>query len=297
MEKQLSELKPRVMLCHFGSTALRMLPVAQKRDIPLVAHFHGHDLSSSLRNRWYRWSLLHALEHFSAIVVVGSHQKKWMIEHGVPKERVHIIPCGVPTQVFKHKVRQPSKGMQFICVCRLVEGKGVEYCIRAFANVVKEMINGRLIIIGDGPLESDLKALVHELRLDECVTFAGLVCPDRVRDLLSESDVFIQHSIVSSTGCVEGFGVSVAEAAATGLPIVATRCGGIVDQVIDGKTGFLVEQKDYKSMAERMLQLACDAELRQKMGQEGRKRMIKHFDTKGQIAKLEEVLLNCVKYD
>jgi len=80
------------------------------------------------------------------------------------------------------------------------------------------------------------------------------------------------------------------------LALVCSNATGIIDQVIDGKTGFLVGQKDYKSMAERMLQLACDAELRQKMGQEGRKRMIEHFDTKEQITKLEDVLLNCIKH-
>lgn len=293
IEKQLLETKPRVMLCHFGHTALRMLPIAQKQHIPLVAHFHGLDLSSSLNNRWYRWSLLRALEHFSAIVVVGSHQKKWMIEHDVQAERVHLIPCGVPTQVFKHKVRQPLKGIRFICVCRLVEGKGVGYCIRAFAHVVKEITNGNLLIVGDGPLRSDLEALRHELGLGECVTFIGSVCPDRVRDLLSESDIFIQHSLVSSTGWVEGFGVSVAEAAATGLPIVGTRCGGIVDQVIDGKTGFLVEQRDVDGMAEYMVKLGLEPDLRKKMGQAGREHMVAEFDTQKQIAELESVLLDC----
>ena len=295
IEKQLSEVKPRVMLCHFGHTALRMLPIAQKQHIPLVAHFHGLDLSSSLNNRWYRWSLLRALEHFSAIVVVGSHQEKWMIEHGARGERVHLIPCGVPTQVFKHKARQPSKGIQFICVCRLVEGKGVEYCIRAFAHVVKEITDGHLLIVGDGPLRSDLEALRHELGLGQCVTFTGSVCPDRVKDLLSGSDVFIQHSLVSSTGSMEGFGVSIAEAAATGLPIVATRCGGIVDQVIDGKTGFLVEQRDVDGMAEYMVKLGLSPDLRKKMGQAGRERMVAEFDTQKQIAKLESVLLDCCR--
>lgn len=293
IEKQLLERKPRVMLCHYGHTALRVLPIAQKQHIPLVAHFHGLDLSSSLNNRWYRWSLLRALEHFSAIVVVGKHQEKWMIEHGARGERVHLIPCGVPTQDFKHKARQPSKGIQFICVCRLVEGKGVEYCIRAFAQVVKEITDGNLLIVGDGPLRSDLEALRHELGLGQCVTFAGSVFPDRVKDLLSESDVFIQHSLISSTGWVEGFGVSIAEAAATGLPIVATRCGGIVDQVMDGKTGFLVEQRDVDSMAKHMVKLGLDPDLRRKMGQSGRERMVAEFDIQKQIAKLESVLLDC----
>jgi len=297
IERWFSDIKPKVILCHTGQVALKMLPIAQRFAVPLIAHFHGADLSSSLQNRWYRWSLLHSLRHFSAIVVVGRHQMKWMIEHDVQAARVHIIPCGVPTQVFKHKARQPSQGIQFICVCRLFEGKGVGYCIRAFAHVVKEITNGNLLIVGDGPLRPALEALRHELGLGECVTFTGSVCPDRVRDILSESDIFIQHSLVSSTGWVEGFGVSIAEAAATGLPIVGTRCGGIVDQVIDGKTGFLVEQRDVDRMADCMLKLARDAKLREQLGKAGRERMVREFDTEKQIAKLENVLLSFLVSD
>ena len=90
-------------------------------------------------------------------------------------------------------------------------------------------------------------------------------------------------------------GVSVAEAAATGLPIVATRCGGIVDQVIDGKTGFLVEQRDVDGMAEYMVKLGLEPDLRTKMGQAGRERMVAEFDTQKQIAELESVLLDCCR--
>src|SRR5690606_39210585 len=116
----------------FGQIALRILPLATMGGIPLVAHFHGLDLSSLLRNRWYRWSLLRCLSSFDAIVVVGSHQRKWLVEHGADPEKVYLIPCGVPTSDFQPLPRPAGEQCRFIAVSRLVEGKGLEFSLRAF---------------------------------------------------------------------------------------------------------------------------------------------------------------------
>jgi colanic acid/amylovoran biosynthesis glycosyltransferase len=96
--------------------------------------------------------------------------------------------------------------------------------------------------------------------------------------------------VESSNGWVEGFGVTIAEASAMNLPVVVTSCGGITDQVIDGVTGYIVPQRDANAMADRMKRLVEDIDLRSKMGQAGRMRMVKNFDTKKQIQKLEMVL-------
>jgi len=295
IKKLLSEMKLRVMLCHFGHAALRMLPVAMELEIPIVAHFHGLDLSSSLNNRWYRWSLLRALDSFNAIVVVGSHQKKWMLQHNVAEHRVHLIPCGVPTEFFRPDWCRRGEGIQFVSVSRLVEGKGLEYSIQAFAHVVRQIPNARLLIVGDGPLRGELEELARSLWLMASVTFVGDVNPEKVRAYLLGSDIFIQHSVNTRAGWVEGFGVSIAEAAACGLPIISTRCGGIQDQVVNGTTGFLVEQRDVDAMADVMMELARDPALRAKFGQAGRERMVREFDTAKQIAKLEAVLLRCCR--
>lgn len=294
IEKVLTQTRAEVVLCQYGFMALRLLPLAQQLKIPLVAHFHGLDLSSSLRIRWYRWSLLRALNSFSAIVVVGSHQERWMLEHGVPANRIHLIPCGVPTDLFSPKVQKESKDIQFIAVSRMVEKKGLEYTISALAEVCRIFPGARLLIVGDGPLRAKLEALVAELSLTGNVTFAGLCTPEQTRLCLDQSDVFVQHSVVSSKGDMEGSSVSIAEGSAAALPVIATsKCGGTEEQVVDDRTGFLVSQRDVKAMAKRMLQLAGSEILRKDMGEAGREHMVREFDSKRQIAKLENVLLNC----
>ena len=290
-------IRPDVVLGQFGFMALRILPVAKALQLPVVAHFHGYDLSSGLNNRWYRWSLLPALQHFSAIVVVGSHQKRWMLDHGIPESKVHLIPCGVPTDEFLPKHYDSSEGgiISFIAVSRLVEKKGFEYTLRAFSIVCSELPDVELDIYGDGPLREKVKQLARDLSVDNKVTFHGAVSAGIIRSSMKESDIFVQHSVAAASGDQEGFGVSVAEASASCLPIVCSDATGIVDQVVDGETGYLIPQKDVDAMAEKMLFLARDARLRRKMGRAGRQRMVDCFDAGKQVAKLEKVLTNCTK--
>ena len=286
--QKLKELKPNVILCHFGQTALRILPVAKELSISLVAHFHGHDISSSLRNKWYRWSLVRHVKQFAAIVVVGDHQKNWFIEQGVSESLIHVIPCGVPTDTFEPPLARPDGVVQFVTVSRVNKQKGLDYTIKAFNKAKKEVPNIHLNIVGDGEELNNLKGLVKDLNISDHVAFLGSCPPAFVKQHLTESHVFLQHSTIR-----EGSPVSIAEAAAMELPIVATHCGGIMDQVVEGRTGYLVDQKDVEGMANAMIKLAKDANLRSAMGRAGRARMIEHFDTKKQIAKLESVLLSC----
>jgi glycosyltransferase involved in cell wall biosynthesis len=104
----------------------------------------------------------------------------------------------------------------------------------------------------------------------------------------------LQHSLVGQDGSIEGFGVSVAEAAASGIPVVATRCGGILDQVVHGETGLLVEPRDIEGMSLAMLRLAVDRELRARLGLAARQRAVALYDTATQVAKLEQVLLAAI---
>ena len=111
-----------------------------------------------------------------------------------------------------------------------------------------------------------------------------------VQEYMSRSSAFVQHSVTTRIGHVEGWGVSIAEAASAGLPVIATNHGGIPDQVIDGETGFLVEERDWKTMADRMILLANNPELRRKMGLAGRRNIEQVGNLELQIQKLRVVL-------
>ena len=285
--KWLERTQPDVVLCQYGPVALRVLAAARPRNVPVVPHFHGFDLSSSLNQRPYRKSLLANLHSFPRVVCVGKHQRELLESFGLSSDRIHQIPCGVPTDDFTPAAPRKDPVVRFLAVSRLVEKKGLVYTIRAFSHVVEAVEEPLLRILGDGPLQEELMALAEELKISKQVIFEGAVSSERVREALREADVFVQHSIVASNADSEGFPISTAEAAASGLPIVSTLSPGIIEQVEDGVTGFLVEQKDDEAMAEKMILLAKDRELRTRMGQAARKLMVENFDTQDQIAKLE----------
>jgi glycosyltransferase involved in cell wall biosynthesis len=284
-----------VLLSHFGHIGLRMLPVARELNLPLVVHFHGMDLSSMLHNRWYRWSLVNAIPSFHAMIVVGRHQRQRLLALGGDPTRIHLIPCGVPADQFQAVARPPSpQVIRYICVCRLQPFKGVDYVIRAFWKVLRHGVHAHLDIIGDGGYRAALERLSQDLDLGPHITFHGFQPNREVRRRLAASDVYVQHSLEDPSGWIEGFGVSVAEAAATGLPVVVTRTGGIVDQVIDGRTGILVEQRNVPSTAEAMRKLALDPEMRLRMGLAASDHVRSRFDTARQIRRLEDVLLTAL---
>jgi len=278
----LQALNPSALLCYYGEVALRTIDVADELGIPTVAYFHGGGTLQT--NRWYRWSLMRRLHRFAEVVVVGEEERTWMLKAGLPPERVHVIPCGAATSQFQPAEQKHEGGVRFVIASRLVEQKGCHYSIAAFAEVAAAYPDASLDIYGDGPAHAELVRLVDSHHLTEQVTFHGLVDSATLARVLPDHDVFLQHSLD-----VEGFGVSIAEAMACGLPVVATSVGGIVDLVADGATGFLVAERDSSAMAQAMLRLTESATLRERMGHAARVRVVESFDAfalAGRLAQL-----------
>lgn len=289
----LARVQPAAILCHFGHFGLRLLPLTQETGIPLVVHFHGNDLSSMVQGRglrsWYRASLLRHVNDFAAGIVVGTHQREWLVQHGADPAKLNLIPCGVPTGEYELRAGSAGGPARLIAVSRLDRDKGVDLTLQAFAIVHRQRSDVRLTVVGDGTERLALIEQAKQAGLGAAVTFTGPLPATRVRTLLGESDIFVQHSIARPTYPVEGFGVSLAEAAACGLPVVSTISGGIPDQVLDGETGLLVREGDVSGMAAALLRLVDDPSQRQRLGRAGRERMRTCFDTVTQVRKLEQV--------
>jgi colanic acid/amylovoran biosynthesis glycosyltransferase len=290
LSRLLAARRPSVVLCHFGDVAMRLLPLARAFRTPVVAHFHG--VFQNLKDRWYRWSLLRCLPQFDAVVVVNTEEEKWMLEHGVAAGRLHVVPCGAPADVFHPRPHvRVGNTIRFVVVSRLVGHKGVDYVIRAFAQVAAILPSARLDIFGEGPDGGQLRGLVRQLELERLVRFHGYVTEQALAEQLPRFDVFVQHSVSGRSGWREGSPVSVVEAAACQLPVVVSDCGGQLDQVTDGYNGFVVRQRDVSAIARAMRTLAADWHLRQRMGVNGRRRVLECFDTRLQVQRLQQVLL------
>jgi glycosyltransferase involved in cell wall biosynthesis len=153
---------------------------------------------------------------------------------------------------------------------RIVERKGIDVLINAFAqagNLLQS--SSTLIIIGTGFDEDKLRNLASKLGITNNVRFLGH--SREVVKYYQASDIFVLPSYA------EGMPNSLLEAMACGLPVIASRIGGVVDVVEDGKSGILVEPGDVSGLASAMVRLLKDAELRQRLGAEARKRIVEGF--------------------
>ncbi len=159
---------------------------------------------------------------------------------------------------------------QILTVGRLLRsepGKGVDTVIRAMRQVVQAVPDARYVVVGDGDERSRLEELANESGVGDCVMFLGHLTECELQERYSEADVFAMPSRQ------EGFGIVFLEAMSFGKPVVAAAVGGTPDIVVDGQTGFLVEYGDTRGVADRLIRLLCDADLRARMGYSGRERV------------------------
>ena len=157
-----------------------------------------------------------------------------------------------------------------IQVARLDYLKDHVTAIRTFARVVRQVPLARLVLVGDGPERPGVEELVRELELSDRVTVLGT--RKDVDRLLYGADLFLLTSIS------KGIPLTVIEAMAAGLPVVATDVGGLREVVSDGVTGLLAPAKNAVGLADCVRRMADDSELRRSMGAAGRERAKRHFD-------------------
>ena len=145
-------------------------------------------------------------------------------------------------------------------------------------------------MVGAGELHDTYCQLIKSLHMEHAVDLKGAMNHDQVVSVMQESRVFVQHSLVPKSGDAEGAPVAIMEAGASGLPVVSTRHTGIVDAVIEGQTGFLVNEGDIDSMAEYIYLLLSDPARAAEMGKRARGYITQKFSLEGSIKSLRDIL-------
>lgn len=288
-ERYVRERKPDVVLAQFAPNGLQALEACRRHGIPLVVHFHGYDASSLLRHKGYVAQLPELFRYVAAVVAVSKQMAATLVSVGCPERKLSIIPCGAPVNQL-WPVAKTRDDCGFVTVGRLIAVKGPLLALRAFAYCRRRVESGSLTIIGDGPLQGPAMRLAKRLKIFQEVAFLGRQPFSVVIRELGRNHVFLQHSVTTKLGQVEGWGVAAAEAQAGGLPVIATDHGGLRDQIIDGYNGFLIPEGDWRQMGECMIQLARDPDLRERMGSAARHRIEKIGDSAQQVEKLRVVL-------
>jgi len=278
-----------VVLAEFGQTGAEIWEACEAAGVPLVVHFHGGD---AVRSRWldlYGDTYRRMLRRVPRVVVVSRQTEQALAALGAPRERLVYNPCGADAALFSPA--DPALAPpHFLAVNRFVDKKAPHLTITAFAQVVRACPDARLLMMGDGPLLEACRQLVRALRLDGTVEFLGARPHAEVAAAMARVRAGVLHSVTTSDGDVEGTPVSVLEAGAAGLPVVATRHGGIPDVVVDGETGILVDEHDVDGMARAMEALARDPARAAALGRRARDHVVRHFSLDTSIARLWEAL-------
>ena len=203
--------------------------------------------------------------HRAVLALLGeSHAKRIvLIENGVDTTRFYPAPRD---QELMNRYRLTGHFV-FVTVCRLLEKKGVDQTLRAFAQLLREHVNTRYLIVGSGPYEPTLRALAADLSIDHAVEFAGNVVEHELVDHYRLGDVFVMPNRALDNGDTEGFGLVFLEANSCGLPVIAGRDGGSIDAVRDEENGLVVNGHSVPGIYTAMARLRADAALRTRIGQ------------------------------
>jgi glycosyltransferase involved in cell wall biosynthesis len=245
--------------------------------IPYINTVHGEEVH--LSKRYHMLFALRWLVNNSSKTITNSNAtRKFCLEAGLDGEKIDVIPFGVDTDFFRPlDVYKDENIFQILSVGYLIERKGFEYLIRAMPHVLTEHENARLKIVGSGPLESKLKSLIYELDLGDQVEIVKNVSDEKLLMMYNSADLFVLPSIVDSQGNTEGLGVVLLEAMACGVPVIGSDVGGISDIIHDNVTGLLVSEKNSIELANAILNLVGNTNLRKKFSMDGYDKVIELF--------------------
>ena len=286
---------PDLIHAHFGVDAVYALPLAMRLSVPLVTTFHGYDASLSIagllrsaKPAWWNYALRRrGLARRGALFLcVSEYIRRRVVALGFPESRTRVHYIGVDVDTIRPCVKRFDRPV-VLHVARLVEKKGTTDLIAAFAQLLRKVPDAELLIVGEGPLERRLRAQVEALGIGHAIRFLGALPHRETLELIGQSWVFALPSVEARNGDAEGLGMVLLEAAASGVPSVATRHGGIPEVVVDGETGRLCAERDTEALTDALVGLLRDDQLRLRLGQAARERVQREFDLRCQSAVLE----------
>jgi glycosyltransferase involved in cell wall biosynthesis len=287
--------RPSLIHAHFGIEGVYALPLAVRLKIPLVTTFHGFDATLSTHAMlgspaWFRYPLLRRklAREGDLFLCASLFIRERLLATGFPESRTHTHYIGVDCQAIRLRENFEERPV-ILHVARLVEVKGTRYLLRAFATLAQRYDGVQLLIIGDGPLRRPLEALAVSAGIRDRVEFLGALRHADVLAWMRKAAMLVLPGIRTATGREEGLGMVLLEAAATGLPVIGSRVGGIPECILEGRTGFLVPERDDAALAQRMAELLDDTVKRRQMGTEGRALVERRFDIHRQTEALENL--------
>lgn len=263
----------------YGVMAMLRCKMIGAENVPKIV-FTEHGIHYPYRKKVKRLLINPVLCRLAdELVTIAEHTKSNLVKYeNYPRKKTRIIYNGIELSAFSKSIDIPAKkkslgippdGKVVGMVARLDPVKNHVMLLRAFQSAAARLPDSCLMIVGDGPMRAELEALSAELGISEKVFFLG--ARQDIPDLLKTMDIFVLSSFS------EGMSITLLEAMAAGLPVIATNVGGNPEVVADGESGYLVSNDDAKGLSQRLLSLLKDEKTRGEMGRAGRQRAERHF--------------------
>jgi len=302
----------RVRFVHCGNVKPAGYParwVYERLRVPYSLFLYGADLLSEqhkMRHSAIKRRMTRAIFGGAATLIAISNWTRdlglavlgelGLDGHGQRLRVVHLgtdptsFRPGIDSRAVPDRFALPDAGTRWlVTVARLQRHKGMDTVIAALPAILARAPDVRYAVAGAGPDRERLEKLTHKLGLADRVRFLGGVTDQDLPALYNLASVYVGASRRSERLGVEGFGISLVEASACGLPVVAGNSGGVPDAVQDGETGFLVPPEDPAALADAICRLLGDATLATRLGENGRRAVETHFNWDRVVRDLREI--------
>lgn len=292
-------LNGMVLHAHWGTSGVLLAPLARAVGLPLLVTLHGFDIQrkedfwTSGRGGWWHRSYPQRLRimaadgaHFAA---VSQAVRELAISRGLPPSQVHYMPIGVDTDFFRPgPLSMAERPAKVLFVASHLQRKGGHLLIQAMAEVRRKIPAAELVMVGDGPQRREWESLSRELGVG--AMFPGRLAPEGVLRELHDTVVFCLPSIRPPyDDLAEGFGLVVAEAGASGVPVITSAQGIRSEGVVHGRTGYAVQEGDVRAIADGIVRLLSDRQLATRYGQAARQFVRERFDLQACTSRLENL--------
>jgi glycosyltransferase involved in cell wall biosynthesis len=284
------EFDPDVIHAHWGTFPSTVAwALGKMLDKPFGFTCHAHDIFVNdhlLREK---------IESARVPVTISKFNVEYLAQKATPaaRERLRIVHCGVDLSTIPFRAEGREPGL-IMAVGRLDPIKGFEVLIEALGVLKNEGRKVRCRLIGEGPLEPQIRAAISRLGLEQMVELTGAMPQAKVRESLYASSIFTLPSVVTESGDRDGIPVSLMESMAAGTPAVSTRVSGIPELIGDGREGLLVPERDPRALAAALGKLLDDPALAARLAQAARAKVETEFDAAIEARKLLDFFADAV---
>jgi glycosyltransferase involved in cell wall biosynthesis len=253
---------------------------------------HAHDIYIN------RTMLTVKLRSALFVAAISNYNRQYLIDHlgSWVGDKTYIVHCGInPDQYLSHfSHRENKEKFEILSVGTLRPYKGQKYLIDACIRLRQRNIPFRCRIVGGGDLYDDLSKQIIKMDLQDCVELMGPKTQEDVTRLLTETDCYVQPSIILANGRMEGIPVSLMEALASAIPTVATSISGIPELIRHGETGWLVPPENIEMLAEAIINVYNNLEDASRVGGAGREWVLNEFDLHDNVSILSNLFLKFI---